>query len=117
MTGVLTCALPISYDVATVLARNSQNKRWDLGNSLEATTLGSFVKNYATSNESGGNGFFVSAESGVGKDQANAMMKYGKIGKDSFTIGRNGAKQLGLHPGSMPYRIASGLVDGVLNDI
>ena len=54
---VLYSTLRVLYDVPTVLARNSQSKRWDLGNSLEATTLGSFIKNYATSNESGGNGF------------------------------------------------------------
>lgn len=104
------------YDVATVLARNSQMGKWDIGNSLEATNLGSLIKNYATSNESGGNGFFISPESKTGKDQANAMMKYGMIGgTDSYTIGRNGAKQLGLHPGTIPYKVASGLVDAFLN--
>ena len=75
------------------------------------TQLGSLVTNFSSQ----GSGFFISPESAAGKQQAKAMSAYGKIGGDSFTIGRFAAKQLGATPNSTGYKILSGIVDASLN--
>ena len=75
------------------------------------TQLGALATNFRNQ----GSGFFITPETGVGKDQARAMSSYGKVGGDSFTIGRYAAKQLGATPNTTGYRILSGLVDASLN--
>lgn len=86
----------------------------DLGTSIfgESTQFGQIIRN---ANKGTGSGFFITPETKVGKDQARAMGAYGKIGGQSFTIGRFAAKSLGGTPDSTGYRIASGIVDATLN--
>lgn len=86
----------------------------DLAGSIfgESTQLGQIARNM---NRGTGSGFFITPETKVGKDQAKAMGAYGKIGGESFTIGRFAAKSLGGTPDSTGYRIASGIVDASLN--
>ena len=62
-----------------------------------------------------GSGFFISPESGVGKEQAKAMGAYGRINGQSFTLGRGLLKTVGANPNSTEYKILSGLVDATLN--
>ena len=62
-----------------------------------------------------GSGFFITPESGVGKDQAAAMAAYGKVNGQSYTIGRNAMKVLGATPDSTGYKIMSGIIDASLN--
>ncbi len=61
-----------------------------------------------------GSGFFVAPESKVGAAQAKAMSAYGRVNGKSFTIGRASMNVLGADPNSTPYRVMSGIVDGVL---
>ena len=61
-----------------------------------------------------GSGFFISPESKVGAAQAKAMSAYGRVNGKSFTIGRASLSSLGADPNSTPYRVMSGIVDGVL---
>ena len=85
----------------------------------ETTNLGQLLRStagLATGNGpvDAGSGFFVSPESKVGAGQAKAMSAYGRINGKSFTIGRAGMSALGADPNSTPYRVMSGIVDGVL---
>lgn len=84
----------------------------------ESTTLGQLLRDF-TGGKPGldtGNGFFVDPKSRVGKDQAAAMSKYGKIdGIDSFTIGRWAAHGIGQDRDTTAYRVMSGSIDAVLN--
>ena len=61
-----------------------------------------------------GSGFFVAPESKVGAAQAKAMSAYGRVNGKSFTIGRSSMSVLGADPNGTPYRVMSGIVDGVL---
>lgn len=111
------------YDLATTLTRD-----------ISTGNTGEFVKNLATlggkNTQFGslvadfvggkpgvdtGEGFFIAPESRVGKDQAKAMGAYGKIGGESFTIGRYAAKSLGGNPDTTAYKVMSGLLDATLN--
>ena len=111
------------YDLVTTLTRD-----------LSTGNAGEFAKNLATlggkntqfgaliADVAGGrpgvdtgSGFFVAPESRVGKDQAKAMGAYGKIGGESFTIGRFAAKSLGGNPDTTAYKVMSGLLDATLN--
>ena len=84
----------------------------------ESTTFGQLLRDF-TGGEPGldtGNGFFVDPKSRVGKDQAAAMSKYGKIdGIDSFTIGRWAAHGIGQDRDTTAYKVMSGSIDAVLN--
>ncbi len=80
------------------------------------TQLGALVRDqFDGGGVSTGSGFFISPESRVGKQQARAMMEYGRInGNQSYTLGR-GFAQLALDPNSTKYKVTSGIVDAVLN--
>ena len=84
----------------------------------ESTTFGQLLRDF-TGGEPGldtGSGFFINPKSRVGKDQAEAMSKYGKIyGIDSFTIGRWAAHGIGQDRDTTTYKIMSGSIDAVLN--
>jgi hypothetical protein len=62
-----------------------------------------------------GTGFFVGNESKVGKAQRDAMTAYGKVGGNSFTIGRATLSGIGSHPDSTFYKVSSGVIDAVFN--
>jgi hypothetical protein len=84
----------------------------------ENTTLGQLARDFIGGKPGldTGNGFFVNPKSRVGKDQAEAMSKYGKIdGVDSFTIGRWAAHSIGQDTETTAYKIMSGSIDAVLN--
>ena len=58
-----------------------------------------------------GEGFFITPESKVGKAQAQAMGKYGRINGKSFTIGRGIFNGVGMNPNGNAYSVSSGIVD------
>ena len=62
-----------------------------------------------------GTGFFINPNSRVGKANARAMSSYGTINGDSFTIGRGLFRVLADNPDKTAYKVASGIVDAVLN--
>lgn len=115
------------YDYATTVGRDLYAAATgDIGFSQVASDLSAGVFNKTTNfgallrdqfNGKGvdaGAGFFISPESRVGKQQARAMMEYGRIGGQSYTIGRNVA--LGSNdPNSESFRVTSGIIDAVLN--
>lgn len=79
------------------------------------TNLGALVRDqFDGGGTSAGSGFFISPESRVGKQQKRAMMEYGRINGQSYTLGR-GFTQLGNDPNSEAYRVTSGIIDAVLN--
>ena len=111
----LFAGLRLPYDIATVAVRNAtagESAIKDIGNTLQATTLGSLV---AAGGAGSGSGFFISPETKVGKAQARAMGKYGQINGESFTIGRSIFNGIGLNPTGNAFKISSGIVDAVLN--
>lgn len=84
----------------------------------ESTQLGQIVRGGVslTGGLGGqGEGFFITPETKVGKAQAQAMGKYGRINGKSYTIGRGIFSGIGMNPNSNAYRVSSGIVDAVLN--
>ena len=119
VTRVGFATLRSIYDYATVLTRDltqgvpTSQLAKDMSQGIfgEATQLGQLARNWSSQ----GTGFFITPESKVGKEQAKAMAKYGKIYGDSFTIGRYAARGVGAGPNTTAYKIMSGLVDATLN--
>jgi len=109
------------YDLATVTARNISTgdparTLTDPMNTFKSTTIGALVSDVVDGGGvDTGSGFFIDPKSKVGKDQAKAMQAYGKIGGDSFTIGRWAAKSMAQDPDTTAYKIISGTIDAVLN--
>jgi len=118
-TRVGFAALRSIYDLATVSARNISTGRPPMAdpmNTLKSTTLGSLIVDVVDGGGvDTGSGFFIDPKSKVGKDQAKAMQAYGKIGGDSFTIGRWAAKSMAQDPDTTAYKVMSGTIDAVLN--
>jgi hypothetical protein len=84
----------------------------------ESTQLGQIVRGGVslTGGLGGqGEGFFITPETKVGKAQAQAMGKYGRINGKSYTIGRGIFSGIGMNPNSNAYHVSSGIVDAVLN--
>lgn len=83
----------------------------------KATNFGSIVNDLADGGQllDVGTGFFVDANSKVGKSQKDAMSAYGLIGGKSFTMGRASLSMMGAHPESTHYRVISGIIDATLN--
>jgi hypothetical protein len=84
----------------------------------ESTQLGQIVRGGVslTGGLGGqGEGFFITPETKVGKAQAQAMGKYGRVNGKSYTIGRGIFNGIGMNPNGNAYRVSSGIVDAVLN--
>jgi hypothetical protein len=84
----------------------------------ESTQLGQIVRGGVslTGGLGGqGEGFFITPETKVGKAQAQAMGKYGRVNGKSYTIGRGVLNGIGMNPNGNAYRVSSGIVDAVLN--
>ena len=118
-TRVGFAAIRSIYDLATVNARDISTGRLpfsDPMNSFKSTTLGALITDVVDGGGvDTGSGFFIDPKSKVGKDQAKAMQAYGKIGGDSFTIGRWAAKSMAQDPDTTAYKVMSGTIDAVLN--
>lgn len=81
----------------------------------KTSQLGSLIRDVVDGNGvSTGAGFFISQDSRVMKQQARAMMEYGKINGESFTLGR-GFMITGADPNSEFYKVTSGMIDAVIN--
>jgi hypothetical protein len=81
----------------------------------ETSQFGSLMRDLVNGGGlSTGAGFFIDPNSRVGKQQAKAMMEYGKINGESFTLGR-GFMITGADPNSEFYKVTSGMIDAVLN--
>jgi hypothetical protein len=82
----------------------------------KTSTFGSLVQDvFDGGGVSTGSGFFVSPESRVGKQQAKAMQQFGRVNGKSFTIGRGSLATVGVDPNSTAFKLASGVIDAVLN--
>ena len=128
-TRILFAALRYPYDLNTTLTRDilandetdgSRAKQWakDLATlGGKNTLLGSLIAD-AVGGKPGiqtGAGFFINPNSRVGKAQAKAMSSYGTIEGESFTIGRGMFRSMADNPDKSGYKMASGIVDAVLN--
>ncbi len=124
-TRLLFAALRSPYDATTAVLRSTTGVLRgeegaagqlvkDIGGSFlgESTQLGQIARNF---NSGTGSGFFITPETKVGKAQAQAMGKYGRINDKSYTIGRGILSGVGMNPNSNAYRVSSGIVDAVLN--
>lgn len=81
----------------------------------ESTQLGALIRDITDGGGvSTGAGFFISNDSRVMKQQARAMMEYGKINGESFTLGR-GFAMMGSDPNTEEYRVTSGIIDAIIN--
>ena len=130
ITRVGFAVLRSPYDFATTLTRDISaiaNREKGAGQQLikdlmgsvvgESTQLGALVRDVVGGKDGvkTGDGFFITPQSRVGKDQAKAMAAYGKVYGESFTIGRFTAKTLGQGPDTTAYKVMSGIVDASLN--
>lgn len=128
-TRIAFAALRYPYDLATTLTRDifafdepsgTQGTQFvkDLATlGGKNTQLGALIAD-AVGGKPGvqtGSGFFINPNSRVGKAQARAMSSYGTIEGESFTIGRNIFRAMADSPDKTGYKIASGIVDAVLN--
>jgi hypothetical protein len=130
-TRLLFAGLRSPYDATTAIARSATAvfrgeegaggqllKDITGGLTGESTQLGQIVRGGVslTGGLGGqGEGFFITPETKVGKAQAQAMGKYGRINGKSFTIGRGIFNGIGMNPNGNAYRVSSGIVDAVLN--
>lgn len=135
LTRLTFATLRSGYDALTVTGRNitaltrgeqgaaGQTIKDLIGGGLgplfgESTQLGQIRRGGVslTGGLSGqGEGFFITPETKVGKAQAQAMGKYGRINGKSYTIGRGIFSGVGMNPNSNAYSVSSGIVDAVLN--
>jgi hypothetical protein len=128
-TRIAFAALRYPYDLVTTLTRDifafdepsgTQGTRFlkDLATlGGKNTQLGALIAD-AVGGKPGvqtGSGFFINPNSRVGKAQARAMSSYGTIEGESFTIGRNVFRAMADSPDKTGYKVASGIVDAVLN--